>query len=143
MGAFQQGDSRSGEVPVRPRADGPVTTVLVRQFGTDGSWWVIGAGTESITVDTPARLAAVSSPMRTTGTALAFEGTVLVKVVADGSAEAIGTGNVMGGGGPAAPFDGSITFTSPGKGRGAVVYYTDSAENGEVWSATVVRVAFG
>ena len=32
VGEFQQGDSRSGEVEVRPSADGPVTTVMVRQL---------------------------------------------------------------------------------------------------------------
>ena len=31
VGAFQQGDSRSGEVSIRPKSTGPVTTVLVRQ----------------------------------------------------------------------------------------------------------------
>ena len=35
VGEFLQGDSRSGEVEVRPRADGPVTTVFVRLLGTD------------------------------------------------------------------------------------------------------------
>jgi len=36
VGAFQQGDSRSGEVPVQTGVSGPVTSVLVRQLGSDG-----------------------------------------------------------------------------------------------------------
>ena len=142
IGEFQQGDSRSGEIAVKPRDNGPTTLVLVRQLGEDGSWFVIGAGTDDIKVDQPANQAAVTSPMRTTGTSLAFEATVQVKVLADGSMDSIGKGIVMGGGTEMAPFSGDITFTSPGAGHGLVVYYTDSAENGEVWSATVVRVAF-
>lgn len=142
IGEFQQGDSRSGEVEVKPSSSGPVTTVLVRQFGTDDTWWVTGAVTKDITVTAPVRLSAIDSPMRTTGEALAFEGTVQVKVVADGSTNALGTGTVTGGGGPSAPFTGDIVFTNPGGGWGAVIYYTESGENGEVWSASVLRVGF-
>ncbi len=40
------------------------------------------------------------------------------------------------------PFSGSIPFESPQGGWGAVVGYTLSAENGQVWEATVVRVGF-
>ena len=32
VGEFQQGDARSGEVPVQATVIGPITTVLVRQL---------------------------------------------------------------------------------------------------------------
>ena len=79
MGAFQQGDSRSGEVPVQPRADGPVSTVLVRQL-EDDTWFVIGATTEDVRLDTPTALSDIDCPVRLTGEALAFEGTVQVAI---------------------------------------------------------------
>jgi hypothetical protein len=142
VGAFEAGDSRSGEVPVQPRAPGPVTTILVRQVGAGEDWSVLGAATDGITVESPDAGAAISSPVRVTGQALAFEGTVLVEVREDGRTEAIGKGFVTGGGGEKLPFSGEITFDKPTSPYGAVVFFTESAENGEVWEAGAVRVAF-
>ena len=48
VGELQQGDSRSGEIEVRPRSDGPVTTILLRMLGSDTSWSVLGAATADI-----------------------------------------------------------------------------------------------
>jgi hypothetical protein len=139
---FRAGDARSGEVPIRPSASGPVTTILVRQLsGTD--WSVIGATTERIEVATPPAGQAIASPVRVTGRAHAFEGNVEVSVRADGRAEPIGQGFVTGGGDAMAPFEGSIAFTAPAARFGTLVFFTTSAENGQVWEATVVRVAFG
>lgn len=142
VGPFQQGDSRSGEVEVRPTADGPVTVVLVRQLGPDDTWWVLGSATANIEVDEPDALDEISSPLTVSGRALAFEGTVDVEVRGDGSTSPLVAGFVTGGGTEMAPFEGTFTFTSPGQGGGAVVFLTLSAENGQVWEAAVVRVQF-
>lgn len=143
VGEFQQGDNRSGEVEIRPRADGPVTTVMVRQYGTDDSWWVIGAATENIEVDEPAPQGAVDHPVQVSGRARAFEGNVQVAVYRDGSTEPLGTGFVTGsGGGDLGPFSGEIGIdTAPGE-WGSIVFFTSSAEDGQVWEATVVRIGF-
>ncbi|HEY8546573.1 MAG TPA: Gmad2 immunoglobulin-like domain-containing protein [Acidimicrobiales bacterium] len=142
VGELQQGDSRSGEVPVRPAAQGPVTTVFVRQL-EDDTWWVLGAATDNITVDRPATGDAITSPVTVAGAALAFEGVVSVEVREDGRAQPIGTGVVTGGGGPAAPFLGEISFAEPATDHGALVFLTRSARDGEVWQAAVLRVRFG
>jgi len=143
VGELRQGDQRSGEVEVRPTADGPVTTVLVRQLG-EGTWWVLGSHTPDITVEAPRAGATVSNPVEVAGTARAFEGKVEVLVHEDGSDEPVGRGHVTGGGGgEAAPFRGAIDH-APGAGPwGAVVFRTTSAEDGRVWQATVVRVRLG
>lgn len=141
MGAFAQGDSRSGEVEVRPRSNGPVTTVLVRQ-GSGDSWWVIGAANEHITLEEPDVLDEIRSPVRLRGTALAFEGTVQVHIREDGRREPIGAGFVTGGGQKAAPFDETIDFSRPTAPAGAIVLFTESAEDGQVWQAAVIRVRF-
>ena len=138
---FQAGDTRSGEVPLRPRANGPVTTVLVRQVGTGEDWSVLGAATENIDVTTPTTLAEISSPVRVAGRALAFEGNVQVEVRAVGALEPIGSGFVTGGGDVMRSFDGSIRFATPTVPHGALVFFTTSAENGQVWEATAFRVA--
>lgn len=142
IGAFQQGDLRSGEVPVRPRADGPVTTILVRQL-TGPGWWVIGAATDDIEVTEPEVLAEVRSPLRVRGRALAFEGTVAVEVRQDGDVTPIGSGIVTGGGDVPRPFEGSIAFAPPRARYGALVLRTHSAEDGRVWQAGAIRIAFG
>jgi hypothetical protein len=143
VGAFQQGDSRSGEIEVRPLEDGPVTTVLVRQVADDDSWWVIGAVSENIEVDEPAPQQAIDDPVRLTGRARAFEGNVGVRIFADGSADPVGTGFVTGSGdGTLGPFDDEVRFDAAGARWGLVVFATDSAEDGRIWEATVVRVGF-
>lgn len=141
LAAFQAGDTRSGEVPLRPTADGPVTTVLVRQIGPGDDWSVLGAVTENIDVTAPTALAEISSPVRVTGRALAFEGTVQVEVRADGGLGPIGAGFVTGGGDVARPFEGSIPFETAGAPFGALVFFTASGENGQVWEAAAFRVA--
>jgi hypothetical protein len=75
------------------------------------------------------------------GNALAFEGNVEVEVRADGQVGALGTGFVTGGGDQMRPFSGSISFETPGAPFGALVLFTRSAENGQVWEATAFRVA--
>ena len=49
----------------------------------------------------------------------------------------------MGGGsGTLEPFTGTLTFPPPSAASGAIVLHTESAANGEVREATVVRVRF-
>jgi hypothetical protein len=141
VGAFQAGDARSGEVPVRPRDPGPVTTILVRQLGRGSDWSVLGAATEAIQVTSPTAGAEIASPVRVAGRAWTFEGNVVVQVRQDGEPGPIGEGFVTGGGSELLPFEGSIPFETPGEPFGAVLFLDHSAENGQLWSASVVRVA--
>jgi len=143
VGAFQQGDSHSGQVPVQSGTTGPVTTVLVRKLGSGDSWWVLGAGTAAITLSEPVWDASITSPVTLQGTSMAYEGTVQVEVRADNNAKPLGQGFVTGGSTAMAPFNGSIPFTRATSTYGAVVLYTTSAENGTVREATVIRVRFG
>jgi hypothetical protein len=143
INGFQQGDARSGEVPIQPNSTGPVTTVLVRQLVSDNSWWVLGAGTTSINLSAPAWNAMISSPVRVTGTSVAYEGTVQTQVRQDDTTKPLGEGYVTGGSTAMGPFSGSLAFTKPTAKYGAVLLYTTSAENGAVMAASVIRVAFG
>ena len=139
VGEFQQGDSQSGEIEIRPSTSGPVTTVLVRRLGE--SWWVLGAATANIELRDPAALAQISSPVRLRGVSTAFEANVSVEIREDGARRPLGDGFVMGGSmGEKGPFDGTVTFAQPSAAMGAVVLYTTSMENGRVWEAGVVRV---
>lgn len=142
VGPFQQGDSRSGEVPVRPGATGPVTTVSVRTLGADGTWWVLGAGTAAIDLTAPVWNASIASPVTLQGTSVAFEGTVQTQVREDDNPEPLGKGFVTGGGTAMGPFEGTLAFATPTAGYGAVVLYTTSAMDGTVAAAAVMRVRF-
>jgi hypothetical protein len=142
VGPFQQGDFRSGEVPVQPSSTGPVTTVLVRQLGSDSSWWVLGAGTAAIRLTDPAWNSLITSPVTLRGAAMAFEGTVQTQVREDGNSKPLGEGFVTGGM-EMTPFSGSLVFSRASTKYGAVVLYTISAKDGAVLEASVIRVRFG
>ena len=143
VGELQQGDSRSGEVEVRPRADGPVTTLLLRMLGSDPGWSVLGATTADIELTSPRALDEVADPVQLAGRALAFEGTVEVEVREDGRDDPLGSGFVTGGGDVMRPFAGEVRLAGePSAASGAIVLFTRSAEDGAVWSAWVIRVRF-
>jgi hypothetical protein len=143
MGDFQAGDSRSGEVEVRPLVDGPVTTVFVRQL-QDDTWFVLGAVTENVTLASPEVGATIECPLTLTGEALAFEGTVAVAIRDDVSDEPIGTGFVTGGGTEVAPFEGQVdcdlSALPEGDQYGSIVLTTEGGEDGRAWQAAAVRV---
>ena len=146
VGDLQQGDSRSGEVPIRPGGAGsqtPTTTVLVRQV-SDDSWVVVAAVTDSIRLDEPAALATLRSPQALTGAAAAFEGHVDVTLYADGETAPIATTFVTGrGDGVLGEFAGQLTFEVPvGATHGLLVLSSPSGEDGTTWAATAVRVRF-
>jgi hypothetical protein len=143
VGAFQQGDARSGEVPVRSSATGAVTTVLVRQLSDDNSWWVLGAATANIQITTPSLLATVSSPATLRGVSTAFEAQVNVELRGDQSLAEIGTTNVMGGSmGQLASFEGQITFTATTSRYGTLLMRTYSAKDGSVLEAAALRIMY-
>lgn len=142
VGPFMQGDSRSGEVEIRPVADGPVTTVFVRQLGPDDSWWVLGTATANIATDRPGPGELISSPVSLAGNALAFEGNVQVQVRQDGTLQPLGTGFVTGGGDVMRPFQGQLEFSAPSQPYGAILFLTHSAADGRVWEAAIFRVRF-
>ena len=144
LGSFRQGDARSGEVDVRPFAEGPVTTVFVRRLGPDDAWYVIGTATANIVVTAPTPTTTITSPVALTGSSTAFEGTVQVQVRVDGRTDPIATGFVTGGAnGELGPFQSALAFPAPGSASGSVAFFTVSAENGSILEVAVVRVRFG
>jgi hypothetical protein len=143
VGTFRQGDARSGEVPVRPDATGPETTVLVRQLTAADSWWVLGSATAAISISRPAALETVSSPLTVRGTSTAYEATVDVSLRLDDATAPLAEGTAMGGAnGQMGPFETTLAFSAPPGGRGALVVSTTSAKDGTVAEATAIRVRF-
>jgi spore germination protein GerM len=144
------------EVPMGPRYGEGRTplpnprarfTVVVRQLGpqASGPWTVVEVTASDIVVVTPKALDRITSPVRLTGQAHAFEGTVDVEIREDGmlAGRSLGEGFVTGGGDTRRPYSGDIPFRSPSKPAGAVVYTEMSAADGQnILQAAVVRVRF-
>ena len=145
------------EVPMGPRYGEGRTplanpqarfAVIVRQLGAQGAsgpWTVTEVAAFDIAVTTPAPLSRITSPVRLTGQARAFEGTVNVQIREDGmlAGQSLGKGFVTGGGDVKRPYSGDIAFRSPTKPAGAVVYTELSAADGQgILQVAVVRVRF-
>jgi hypothetical protein len=127
----------------------PTTSVFLISGGADGdqgAWTVVGASSPQIVVTQPAALDRISSPVAVRGQAATFEGNVLVEVRQDGmlTGANLGFAPVTGrGDGVLGGFSGDITFSSPTKTGGAVVFSEHSAlDNSGVVRASVVKVAF-
>lgn len=141
VGQFVVTGADSGTVDVRANASGAVTTVRLQRIA--GNWWVLGCSTPDIRLDSPVAMAPISSPVRLQGMSTAFEAQVNVEVRQDGSRDPIGSSRVMGGSmGEMGPFAGSVAFTSPNGGQGALVLFTVSMQSGNRYEATIVRVTF-
>lgn len=137
LGEFRQGDARSGELPVSDRAGGPETAIMLRQM-EDDTWFVLGSQFRDVTVDAPTAGEELSSPFTTSGTALAFEGTVEVVLRTQNDPAPVAEDVVTGSGvPPAGPFEKEIPFDAPAEEQtGILIYRTTSAEDGHVVAAT-------
>jgi hypothetical protein len=136
----------SGTIDVSPKPGAPMTTsVEVTKRRADGPYFVTGATTANILVDRPEPMQVVGQTIQLTGTSTAFEANVIVEVRQDGQprGEHLGQSFVMGGAnGEMGPFAGNITIDAPTAAAGAVIFTTESAEDGSLQEATVVRVVF-
>ncbi|CAN5409851.1 hypothetical protein BH23ACT3_BH23ACT3_04170 [soil metagenome] len=145
VGDFMQADALSGEIEIRSLETFTPTLVALRLFGEAETWWVLGAATADIEVDEPQADAVVSSPLTVSGRSVAFEGTVQVAIRVDGDDDPVFEDFVTGGGTPGdpAPFEDTFEWDAPDTGRGQLVFYTTSSDDGRVLQATVVRITFG
>lgn len=148
-GPFRRTGPTTGQVDVHPRfgegrqpVTGPITVVSLQR--RTKVWYVLGTQTSTIAVTRPQPSARIASPVSVAGRALAFEGTVQVRVTQDryGKDILLGSGVVTGGGDLPRPFDGRISFRPPGGSTGSIIFAELSAANGDVLRATVIRVRF-
>lgn len=142
VGEYQAGDSRSGEVEVRPVDDGPVTTVGVRRM-SDDQLYVLFAGTTEVELLLPTAGSAVDDPLQVEGWGRGFEGQVRVAVFDRDAGSELGHAFLTAGGeGELAPFVGEVAWQNPGGGWGAVVASVTAGDEGTTWAATALPVGF-
>ncbi len=136
LGELGRTEGDTAQVSVSDIDGGAETVVQVQQL--EGSWFVTGSQAQDIEVAEPAPGASLATPFQTSGTALAFEGTVDVLVLEQGTPLPRGTGFVMGSGSPPpGPFSGKIVYSPPDEAvPGVLVYRTLSAKDGHVIQAT-------
>jgi hypothetical protein len=148
-GPFRWTGPATGRVEIHPRVGeggqavtGPITVVSLQRLTS--VWYVVGTQTPNIGVTQPRPLTKITSPVRVAGRALAFEGTVQVRITEDryGRDILLGSGSVTGGGDMLRPFAGQIGFRYPVGGTGSILFAERSAANGDVLAATVIRVRF-
>ena len=141
LGAFQQGDGRSGEIELRSFEQGAPSIVLLRQLDDD-AWYVIGVSTASIHLTTPAIGDTLTSPQPLEGQAFAYEGNVQVRLYADGVQEPIGETHVTGrGDGVLGDFTGELSFTNDTAAtHGVLLLNGTSGEDGSPVELTAIRV---
>lgn len=142
-GDYQAGDNRSGEVEVRPVADGPVTTIGVRQM-SDGAWYVVVVSSSEVELIRPAARSAIDHPLDVEGWGRGFEGQVRVAVFERGETTALGETSVTAGSGEdLEPFTGTLDWPARGTGGwGIVTATTAGGPDGTTWAATAVPVGF-
>ena len=108
LGEFEQGDARSGEIPVlfageTGDLDPPVETgvLLLRQIGPTDGWYVIAATSDGAVIDAPSALEEVpAGTVTVSGEGRGFEGTLVVSAFPPGDAAAtfdlqIGAGGAL------------------------------------------------
>ena len=107
LGAFQQGDARSGEIVVSSVPEGggnavPRGTLLLRQLGADDGWFVLAATSDVQTFTLPVDGAEVAAgPLTVEAAGRGFEGTVVVSARVAGQAgaplsEVVAQGGALG-----------------------------------------------
>lgn len=84
LGAFQQGDSRSGEIEVLPPVEAsggtPRSVLFLRQLGPANGWFVIGAGSDVDSISNPSTGSTVPAGALTVeGLGTGFEATIVVR----------------------------------------------------------------
>ena len=122
---------------------GPVTTVLVRILTPHDTWWVLGASTPNLQLQTPKTLETISSPVTISGKSTAFEATVNVQIRQDGELTPLKETIVMGGSNDVlGPFSSTVEYSTPAATAGAIVLKTVSAKDGNTSEASVIRVNF-
>lgn len=94
LGDFAGGDSRSGEITVFSPGDTDAAApserglLGLRMIGPSDGWFIIGAGSEGVLIESPDTLDRVSAgPLVVTGRGRGFEGTVVVTAFRAGDAD--------------------------------------------------------
>ena len=129
LGEFQQGDSRSGEMPVLSPGEGGGTAVergllALRQLGSANGWFVLAAVNDVPTIEVP-DTPVPAAKLRVTGTAIGFEATVIVSAWLPGGTTPLDKQVTQAGEmGVAGPFDVELDLSTAPAGSTVAIVVT-------------------
>lgn len=139
VGVYSSRTASTGVVSLRPSTRGALTYVHVEHFAGAPGWWVVSCTTSQISLTSPVALARVTSPLRLTGSSIAFEAVLNISVYVDGRPTPIVRSSTMGGGTQMAPFHAALRVGARGH-YGTVIVYAKSAKDGATVYATARRI---
>jgi hypothetical protein len=148
LGAFEQGDARSGDVLVYRRGeDGRrmstvIATIALRQL--DGhAWHVIAASSREVQIRTPDQsLGRISSPLTIAGEGIGQEGNVVLSLHAAFDPKPLAQKPITAGALTPAPFSGVLDFDRPPTPTGAIVARaTQPLPGADAFAALPIRFA--
>ena len=149
LSEFRAGEPGAGDIDVFARNESGqasqrvATTLSLRQL--DGqNWWVTAAASGNVEIESPQPLADVSTPLRVSGSARGFEGTVVVQVRdRSGSYGELGEGNdIAGSTETLEPFSVDVAFEQPTGTHAILIASTDSGIAGGLSDVTAFPVRF-
>ena len=138
LGPFMAGDARSGEIELRFAGESGTTpvvrgTLLVRMLGPDDGWFVIGAVSDGVTIDSPASAATVpAGTLTVAGSARGFEGTVIVEALRPGQAAPLDRQIAQGGSlADLAPYTATLDLSGAAPGETLAIVVRGGTGHGE------------
>ncbi len=147
-GPFRWTGARTGQVDIRSRIPqdvnplrGPVTTVSLQRLTE--VWYVLGTRTGGIRVVSPRPQDPIRSPLGVLASVSSGAALVPVRVTQDRYGKDLELGSAPLVHQAESPdLSGQVAFRRPSGPTGSVILTSVSGHNGEVWSATVIRVRF-
>ena len=148
LGDFQQGDSRSGEIPMylvgedrRVRRDKVLATIALRQL--DGErWFVIAAFSDDVEIEAPQALDEIAAPVRIAGRGRGFESNLAVSVHAAFEREPLAEEGTPAGDRAPQPFAATLAFERPRTATGAIIVRDGGGLDGVASAFAAVPVRF-
>jgi Immunoglobulin-like domain of bacterial spore germination len=149
LSEFRAGEPGAGDIDVFARnesgqaSERVATTLSLRQL--DGqNWWVTAAASGNVRIESPQPLTDVSTPLRVSGSARGFEGTVVVQVRdRSGSYGELGEGNDTAGSTETLePFSVDVAFDRPTGTHAILIASTESGIAGGLSDVTAFPVRF-
>jgi Immunoglobulin-like domain of bacterial spore germination len=149
LSPFRQTEPGAGEVDVFAQGESGQTvdrvasTVILRRL--DGEhWFVTGAASPDVEIDTPEPLAIVSSPLDVAGRVRGYEGTVNVWMLDRFGGDRVDSDPAFGTGGSQElePFSTQVSYLATGTQRGALYAEADRGSSTGIPSFTVFPVRF-
>jgi hypothetical protein len=120
LGAFEQGDARSGEIPLLVPGGRVVrSTLVLRQLGPSDGWFVLAAVHDQTAIAEPAAGAEVAAgPITVRGQGRGFEGNLVVVAMRPGDTVPLDQAVTTAGSGPTAePFEVTLDLSGAQPGE--------------------------